>query len=137
MQTRKALDKIRQRFLWGGSEEKSKIHWVRWELVCIDKGHGGLGFMNYNIGDGNQTRFWTNKWCGGSTLAEMGNGKLVYFKVELGGLWDPGSGCRINKYQAKRDGDFDCPKFSYCKYCGFSGLWKESSIALCHRRSSG
>lgn len=46
VQTRKALDKIRQRFLWGGSEEKSKIHWVRWELVCKDKEHDGLGIKS-------------------------------------------------------------------------------------------
>ncbi|XP_023729370.1 uncharacterized protein LOC111877058 [Lactuca sativa] len=37
------LEKIRRRFLWGGSEEQTKIHWVTWEKVIADKKLGGLG----------------------------------------------------------------------------------------------
>lgn len=37
------LEKIRRRFLWGGSEDKKTIHWVSWEKVIADKDKGGLG----------------------------------------------------------------------------------------------
>ena len=37
------LDKIRRRFLWGGSELKKKIHWVEWSKVIVPKSEGGLG----------------------------------------------------------------------------------------------
>ncbi|CAK8577625.1 unnamed protein product [Lathyrus sativus] len=39
----KSIDKIRSRFLWGGSEEKSKIHWIKRDKVCMSKEDGGLG----------------------------------------------------------------------------------------------
>lgn len=38
----KDIDKIRQQFLWGGSEAKSKIHWLKWDLVCRAKDMGWL-----------------------------------------------------------------------------------------------
>jgi len=37
------LEKISRRFLWGGSEAKSKIHWVEWGKVCAPISKGGLG----------------------------------------------------------------------------------------------
>nr|KAJ0187637.1 hypothetical protein LSAT_V11C900478780 [Lactuca sativa] len=37
------LEKIRRKFLWGGNEEKNKIHWVSWEKVIASKDLGGLG----------------------------------------------------------------------------------------------
>lgn len=37
------LDKIRRRFLWGGSELKKKIHLVEWSIVIAPKSEGGLG----------------------------------------------------------------------------------------------
>lgn len=38
-----SLEKIRRRFLWGGSEGNRKINWVSWEKVTSPKEHGGLG----------------------------------------------------------------------------------------------
>lgn len=38
-----SLDKIRRRFLWGGTGDKSKIHWVEWSKAVADKKAGGLG----------------------------------------------------------------------------------------------
>ncbi|GKV48451.1 hypothetical protein SLEP1_g55264 [Rubroshorea leprosula] len=38
----KTLDKIRNKFLWGGCEETRKVHWVNWKTVCISKRDGGL-----------------------------------------------------------------------------------------------
>ncbi|KAI3749677.1 hypothetical protein L2E82_20293 [Cichorium intybus] len=37
------LEKIRRRFLWGGTDDKRKIHWVSWEKVLAPKDNGGLG----------------------------------------------------------------------------------------------
>ena len=37
------LESIRRRFLWGGDEDKRKIHWVSWEKVIASKSAGGLG----------------------------------------------------------------------------------------------
>lgn len=39
----KALEKIRRRFLWGGSEDSRKINWVSWGKVTAPKENGGLG----------------------------------------------------------------------------------------------
>nr|KAJ0214953.1 hypothetical protein LSAT_V11C300147850 [Lactuca sativa] len=37
------LEKLRRRFLWGGSKEKQKINWVAWKVVLGPKSSGGLG----------------------------------------------------------------------------------------------
>ncbi|KAF5753621.1 putative RNA-directed DNA polymerase [Helianthus annuus] len=37
------LEAIMRRFLWGGSEDRNKIHWVAWEEVTKPKDEGGLG----------------------------------------------------------------------------------------------
>lgn len=46
MKVWREIDRIQQRFIWGGSDEKSKIHWVRWNLVCKSKESGGLGIKS-------------------------------------------------------------------------------------------
>ncbi|KAJ0589761.1 putative RNA-directed DNA polymerase [Helianthus annuus] len=40
------LEKIIRRFLWGGSSDVSKMHWVAWERVSLPKSKGGLGLSN-------------------------------------------------------------------------------------------
>ncbi|GLT86821.1 hypothetical protein SLE2022_049350 [Rubroshorea leprosula] len=40
------LDKIRRRFLWGGTGECRKVAWVAWERVCKSKIEEGLGIKN-------------------------------------------------------------------------------------------
>ncbi|XP_023729445.1 uncharacterized protein LOC111877144 [Lactuca sativa] len=37
------LEKVRRSFLWGGCDERKKIHWVSWEKVLAAKSNGGLG----------------------------------------------------------------------------------------------
>lgn len=47
------IEKIRRSFLWGGHENKKKIHWVSWENVTSSKNNGGLGvgsILALNIG---------------------------------------------------------------------------------------
>ncbi|GKV24765.1 hypothetical protein SLEP1_g34334 [Rubroshorea leprosula] len=54
-------------FLWGGSGEKRKISWVKWEAICWSKEKGGLGVLDlrrrnwallgkwwYRLGDGRE-----------------------------------------------------------------------------------
>lgn len=51
---------LQRDFLWGGTTEKIKISWVRWELICKPKEEGGLAVKNtsgltylfYQSGDG-------------------------------------------------------------------------------------
>nr|KAJ0222557.1 hypothetical protein LSAT_V11C200085590 [Lactuca sativa] len=37
------LERLRRRFLWGGTNEKRKMHWVDWSKVVAEKKNGGLG----------------------------------------------------------------------------------------------
>lgn len=37
------LDRLNWNFLWGGHENKSKVHMVDWDTVCLSKDSGGLG----------------------------------------------------------------------------------------------
>ncbi|GJU79067.1 RNA-directed DNA polymerase, eukaryota, reverse transcriptase zinc-binding domain protein [Tanacetum coccineum] len=37
------LKKYRARFFWGGSNEKKKMAWVRWENILVSRDQGGLG----------------------------------------------------------------------------------------------
>lgn len=40
------LDKKIRRFVWGGDEEKRKIHLLSWETLQGDKAHGGVGLRS-------------------------------------------------------------------------------------------
>jgi hypothetical protein len=40
------LESLFKQFLWGGSEDSKKVNWVKWDKVCLDKEHGGLGIKN-------------------------------------------------------------------------------------------
>lgn len=47
------LEDLRRKFLWGGHEEKNKIHWVSWEKVITQMDRDGLGVCSIralNIG---------------------------------------------------------------------------------------
>ncbi|XP_058741406.1 protein NRT1/ PTR FAMILY 4.2-like [Vicia villosa] len=37
---------MQSNFLWGGSEEKRKMHWVSWNDLCLPVEKGGLGVRN-------------------------------------------------------------------------------------------
>lgn len=37
------IDKLNKNFLWEHSEEKSKVHLVKWEKVCMPQFMGRLG----------------------------------------------------------------------------------------------
>ncbi|XP_058766322.1 uncharacterized mitochondrial protein AtMg00310-like [Vicia villosa] len=42
----KKITSIQSKFLWGGVEERRRIHWVKWEDVTLPLNKGGLGVKN-------------------------------------------------------------------------------------------
>ncbi|XVF49153.1 hypothetical protein PTKIN_Ptkin03bG0245600 [Pterospermum kingtungense] len=52
------LDAIQRRFLWGGNQSTRKVNWVRWEQVCKNKDHDGLGIIDLSL----KNRALLNKW---------------------------------------------------------------------------
>ena len=40
------LEKIQRDFLWGGGALEQRPHFVRWNLVCLERKKGGLGVRN-------------------------------------------------------------------------------------------
>ncbi|KAL4353692.1 hypothetical protein GQ457_06G031150 [Hibiscus cannabinus] len=52
------LSSIMANFLWGGSVDKRKIHWVKWSDVCLPKSLGGLGIVDLDV----QNRALLGKW---------------------------------------------------------------------------
>ncbi|XVE70601.1 hypothetical protein DITRI_Ditri10aG0084400 [Diplodiscus trichospermus] len=52
------LYKIQRRFMWDGSLESRKIHWVDWSSVCKPKVMGGLGIIDVKL----KNKAQLNKW---------------------------------------------------------------------------
>ncbi|XP_058751483.1 uncharacterized protein LOC131624543 [Vicia villosa] len=42
----KRINGIQSKFLWGGVEERRRIHWIKWEDVTLPLNKGGLGVKN-------------------------------------------------------------------------------------------
>lgn len=40
------IDKIIHTFVWGGCDDKKKVHLVNWGTLCRPKKKGGLGLKN-------------------------------------------------------------------------------------------
>ena len=36
-------------YWWGQSTNKRKIHWLKWDKLCITKEDGGIGFRNFHM----------------------------------------------------------------------------------------
>lgn len=43
------IEKICLRFIWGGNEEKGRVHLVNWKTLCQPKLEGGLGLKHMHI----------------------------------------------------------------------------------------
>lgn len=43
------IEKIQRRFLWEGSSEVRKLHWVNWDTLKTPKDKGGLGIYDLRI----------------------------------------------------------------------------------------
>ena len=42
----KELETLIRKFWWGYDGTNKKVHWVKWEKLCEEKGNGGLGFKD-------------------------------------------------------------------------------------------
>ena len=42
----KWLEKLQRNFLWGGGALEKKLHLVNWDVICFNKGQGGLGLRS-------------------------------------------------------------------------------------------
>ena len=42
----KELETLIQKFWWGYSGDRKKVHWVKWERLCEDKEKEGMGFKD-------------------------------------------------------------------------------------------
>uniref|UniRef100_A0A803NM56 Reverse transcriptase domain-containing protein n=1 Tax=Cannabis sativa TaxID=3483 RepID=A0A803NM56_CANSA len=42
----KEIEKLCRGFLWGLKENRSRVHLISWEMVCLPKAYGGLGFKD-------------------------------------------------------------------------------------------
>ena len=40
------LEKLQRDFFWEGGASKKRSHFIKWDVVCFDKGQGGLGVRN-------------------------------------------------------------------------------------------
>ena len=83
------IDRIIWRFLWGDSDEMSKVHLVIWETITRLKEHGGLGIksmhgmklafmakMNWRLFFGKQS-LWEKVLTSKYIIGEMGFKKLT------------------------------------------------------------
>ena len=41
------IDRIIVGYWWGDDVDKKRIHWRKWENLCVSKMHGGLGFKDF------------------------------------------------------------------------------------------
>ncbi|KAK9070187.1 hypothetical protein SSX86_010587 [Deinandra increscens subsp. villosa] len=91
------LDKIRMRFLWGGSENRKKIHWVKKEEVCKPIKNGGLGLVNLEYSNLSLLCKWiwrlkddpNRMWCRviESIHKVRNRGEFLPCKVSIPGVW--------------------------------------------------
>jgi len=44
-----ALDSIRNKFFWQGTNKKRKYHMVKWEALVRPKEFGGVGFLDIRV----------------------------------------------------------------------------------------
>ena len=40
------IESLVRKFWWGQKGERRKVHWVKWETLCLPKKEGGMGFKD-------------------------------------------------------------------------------------------
>nr|GEZ13641.1 RNA-directed DNA polymerase, eukaryota, reverse transcriptase zinc-binding domain protein [Tanacetum cinerariifolium] len=80
----KTLESIRSWFFNGQDPKSKKASWVKWNNVLTPKDKGGLraihgedgsldkdDYIRLELGNGNNTRFWDDKWYEGGVIKEL------------------------------------------------------------------
>ncbi|CAM8969112.1 unnamed protein product [Rhodiola kirilowii] len=83
------MEKIQRQFLWGGSEARRKMHFVKWETVTKPKKFGGLGIQS--LVEKNLallTKWWWQLISGKGGLWR----RMIIEKYGFNGLLDPSRG---------------------------------------------
>ncbi|XP_021995585.1 uncharacterized protein LOC110892744 [Helianthus annuus] len=57
------LEAQMKRFLWGGSDEVKRLHWVGWDKVVVAKNKGGLGLNRLENSNKESGRLEFEKYC--------------------------------------------------------------------------
>ena len=73
------IEKLKRCFLWKGSSDKRKIHWVGWDTVCLSKRKGGLGLGTISV----MNKALLAKW-----IWRYGNGPDTLWKRVLKAKYD-------------------------------------------------
>ena len=105
------LDRILRRFLWGGSSNKRKVHWVDWNSVCNLKENGGLGIVDLKL----RNRALLNKW-------------IWRYGEESDAMW---KSIIVSKYGGESDGLTPC----IGNQRRFSKLWTNITKPFCQQRN--
>ncbi|KAJ0578957.1 putative reverse transcriptase zinc-binding domain-containing protein [Helianthus annuus] len=92
------LEALIKKFLWGGSAEERKLHWVAWDKVTRTKKCGGLGLSKLQIVNTSLLakwgwRFKTERSClWKEVIAALHSSRVgwecIPFKKSLNGVWN-------------------------------------------------
>ncbi|KAE8724220.1 hypothetical protein F3Y22_tig00010533pilonHSYRG00011 [Hibiscus syriacus] len=102
------LNSMMATFLWGGGNEKKKLHWVGWKKICIPISGGGLldleGFTKddsiggclrsqakLQVGNGISISFWNDVWSGDLPLKVFSPRIYALSSNKMGNVADFGS----------------------------------------------
>ncbi|KAK8984569.1 hypothetical protein V6N11_047790 [Hibiscus sabdariffa] len=81
------LNSIMGRFLWGGNEDKRRIHWIKWERICNPVAVGGLGIPNID----STNKAFLDKWIGDRPLKDLFPCIFVVARNQSGSIFEFGS----------------------------------------------
>ncbi|XP_022023474.1 uncharacterized protein LOC110923722 [Helianthus annuus] len=95
----KKLEKIRREFIWGKSNNRYKLGWIRWELLLKVKKAGGMGMgsiQSFNLAltkwwwrlKGNPNHLWAEVIAaihGGNSISS--SNLLILLKKTIPGIW--------------------------------------------------
>ncbi|KAL6536656.1 hypothetical protein OROMI_026237 [Orobanche minor] len=104
-----ALERIFNKFLWGTSDNRRRLHWAAWSRLCYPTDEGGLGCRDlhdiiragickisiantkifWHSSNGNVS-FWHDSWCDMSPLNDFSNNKSkdTIQNYWINGKWD-------------------------------------------------
>ncbi|KAL7195827.1 hypothetical protein ACSBR1_035959 [Camellia fascicularis] len=83
----KTIDRLQAAFLWGSSEQKRKVHLVKWKEITTSKKQGGLGIVNLKEMNSSLLLKWW--WRYGEEDKALGKKIINSRHGAIGGSWLP------------------------------------------------